>query len=871
MKIQSGGSAAAIAAEAARKAAEAARRAAEAARQAAANRAASQARSSFESAQPAKASATPAAPASSLLTENPQDGSVNCLDVAADWVSKASPALRARSELVFLQDSRTGAEGQSGHVLVRQGERVLDPTTNQSYASLADYQRAHPQYREVGTLPATSAARIFSTPAGSPERAAALAQARVPEGLQRMMVADTQATTAPRTLDPASVAQAEEDFALLQEAHYLSQPHFAAELLQEHADDPDYQAHLIGLMAEGGADSMLNNVVGGIDGLFVQLFDSGTYRTGTDADRQTLVDAMRAAREAGTLTDADLQAMLAAAPAPWNDAVARLGFSPVQRTEGADDAVGALEEATDTYESAQEAAKAKDEELARQLAAFGPALTEQQVADYVAAFRAHPDNAEAYQALEAAAAELAEVVRTQGPALENAAITRPEDAEALAHSLELLAGSSQAQVAVELGARALADPSSPLGQALGAVPDFEQRVMEQGIPNAASQILAEAATPEAAFAELQRLLGPLAPVAGGAVGGRTDIKDALEAIRLASQGDYSRLEQLARNFEQSSPLLRGLSAAGVVFGAVGAVNAGRDGDYLKMLQGLASSGESGLKLVAAATRSLTDAGKLAQFGVDAAETARFASFATKLAPALGLVANATAFAIHLNELQDDPNAGEVVALLGDSLGVLGSAMELFPPTAPVGLLVSGIGAVVTALGEGLSWLLERHEFTAQQREFLAAAGISEALLDTLVNAEEERVHELVTELGMTPAQVQQLATDYPWLLTEGSGNGLNLDSFVRMSQAYGLSGTEVFDMLRGIGEGAEDPAHVLSVVLTNLSREAALAETPADFQRALERIAAGMPEELRMGFDNLLEYLRDASSAPAGGRPAPVI
>ena len=104
--------------------------------------------------------------------------------------SKSTPQLQARSELVFLEDQRAGQEGQTGHVVVRQGERVLDPSSGKSYEDMQAYLREQPQYREVGTMPGTTAAKVFSTEPGSPERARALASANVSPELQRMMVAD---------------------------------------------------------------------------------------------------------------------------------------------------------------------------------------------------------------------------------------------------------------------------------------------------------------------------------------------------------------------------------------------------------------------------------------------------------------------------------------------------------------------------------------------------------------------------------------------------------------------------------------------------------------------------------------------------------
>ncbi|MFP2911630.1 hypothetical protein ACLESD_42715 [Pyxidicoccus sp. 3LFB2] len=194
------------AAEAARRAAEAARLAAEAAARKAAEAAARQTPVSppGPSAPGGKSSFEPSAgknplsldgqgapaPASSLFTEDSKDGSVNCLDQAADWLNKTSPALRGRSEMVFLADSRGGAEGQAGHVVVRQGERVLDPGTGKSYADMQAYLQEQPHYREVGSMSGTAAAKVFSTAPGSAERAQALADAKVSPELQRLMVAD---------------------------------------------------------------------------------------------------------------------------------------------------------------------------------------------------------------------------------------------------------------------------------------------------------------------------------------------------------------------------------------------------------------------------------------------------------------------------------------------------------------------------------------------------------------------------------------------------------------------------------------------------------------------------------------------------------
>lgn len=842
---QAAAEAARRAAEAAAKAAaEAARKAAEAAAKAAVNtvRPGPDGASRFDA---AKTDArkprldSVAAPATSLLNEDTRDGSVNCLDRAADWVDKAGPQLRARSELVFLEDTRPGAQGQTGHVVVRQGERVFDPSTNKGYDSLADFQRAQPQYREVGSLPATQASRIFSTPPGSPERQAALAQAKVAPALQRMLVADAPVaganvapTTAaePRALNPESVAQAEACVAELEQAHYLSQPYLAAEMLLQHAGDPDFQAAFMGMLAEGGSQGILQNVVTGFEGLFITS-GAGEFR-GSAEQRQAVLDGLQAGLDAGTLTQADLQGMSQASPYIWEPILAELSVTAAQRPEGADAAIEQVEGATAEYEEAQAAARERDEWLAKQLAGLGDTLTPEQKQAYINAYHNDPANKAVYDNLDAKAAALAQVVQDNAPVLEAAAYANPEkDGAVLRKSLEMLADSSQAAVAVELGAKYLGDPTSPMGQvAAGWGEDFSKKILETGVPNAASQLLAEG-DPEAALAKLEGMLEPLKKAGAAGVAAYSDIKDGLEAIKQAKAGNYDRLTQLATKWDASGPLMKGLVVAGFAFGAVGAIAAGKEGDYAAMVRGIAAAGESGAKLTASILQSMASAG----------DVARVASFATKLAPALGLVANAVSAGIHLNQFAKDNNPGYLVAAFGDVVGVLGSVLE-FTPAAPLGLLLSGIGAAITAIGELFAGFVESGQLDDEQKRYLEAIGVDPALSETLRDADFERIQELTQELGIPPEDVQRLAQQYPWLLTDGSGNGLNLDATVKLFKAYGISGHEAYELLSTMGNGTEDPAHTTYAVLMNIAREASWAQTSADFDHVLDKLREYLPE-----------------------------
>ncbi|NTX07951.1 hypothetical protein [Myxococcus sp. CA040A] len=129
------------------------------------------------------------APGTSLASENAKDGRVNCLDAIADFLSLAPAVIRARSEVLFLKDSRPGAEGTTGHVVIRQGNNIYDPTTREWTAS-ETYLKQHPEYSIAGSVPGSTVNTILSAPPG-PEREAALARANLPPEIANMVVADT--------------------------------------------------------------------------------------------------------------------------------------------------------------------------------------------------------------------------------------------------------------------------------------------------------------------------------------------------------------------------------------------------------------------------------------------------------------------------------------------------------------------------------------------------------------------------------------------------------------------------------------------------------------------------------------------------------
>ena len=125
---------------------------------------------------------------SNLRTEDENDQSVNCLDCVADFLHTRSAEQRAGMEVLFLEDRLD----DTGHVVVRQGEQILDPTTDTTYDSLDAYYAENPRYVPNAAPPAVAAdqlTRILDTEVG-PAREAALQEADIPEAVRNRVVAD---------------------------------------------------------------------------------------------------------------------------------------------------------------------------------------------------------------------------------------------------------------------------------------------------------------------------------------------------------------------------------------------------------------------------------------------------------------------------------------------------------------------------------------------------------------------------------------------------------------------------------------------------------------------------------------------------------
>ncbi|MGO1073787.1 hypothetical protein [Lysobacter sp. CA199] len=508
------------------------------------------------------------------------------------------------------------------------------------------------------------------------------------------------------------------------------------------------------------------------------------------------------------------------------------------------------------FDKAHQASVDKDTRLAELLAKSGPLTTEQQTA-FIKAYRNDPENQKVYKAEAEAAKTLADELKVNKEALLFAAGRNPEAAQKLYDSMKALKDSGQGAVALEFTVAIQKDPSSAVAQAFNKFGDFNGDFTEQVIAAAAGQLLANHnGDPKGAFAELKEMIDPLLPLAKS-IPGVLNLKDGIEAVKLASEGRFDRLAQLTANYEKLPPALRGLGAAGVVFGAASGSAGLKDGDYAKAVNGFAAAGHAGAKTLAAATKSLADAGKLAAYGDSALS---FASFSSKLAPGLGIVASAASAVSNGGKLFGG-DASYAVSFAGDVISVLGGALEYTVVLAPVGLIVQGIGALVGLVGGLIVGHAKEEAFKNEQNKYLEAAGISnDSTRKALIDSDPEQVKNLQA-LGLSNDQIQDLATNYPQLLESHHGHGPPVSNLKSMQQRLNLSGGELYQMLKAAdangppGEGSAALLHVLTH--TSWFPRVGNAPTRADLANALEQEVKDMhSDEMAKALNQAAQWLR---------------
>lgn len=152
-----------------------------------------------------------------------------------------------------------------------------------------------------------------------------------------------------------------------------------------------------------------------------------------------------------------------------------------------------------------------------------------------------------------------------------------------------------------------------------------------------------------------------------------------------------------------------------------------------------------------------------------------------------MLASATSVAINVQKAADDANVGYAIAAMGDVSGVLGSAVALIPgPGTAAGSMVSGIGAVISAIGGFVGDAIDKHQTREAQRGYMEAAGVDPVVIDAMLFAG-ETAHRVAESLGLDAEAFQALVIAHP----DVAASPGHLGAFADLATAAGISGDQM--------------------------------------------------------------------------------
>lgn len=552
----------------------------------------------------------------------------------------------------------------------------------------------------------------------------------------------TEATTdATEAAKAASRARADADFENLPTgATYQGE---VLRLLEANANDPEYQAQLMGRIAASGLGALrMSEFFGGI---------SMEYeRDATEGARQTITTALKHALDRGTVSPEQLQDLEALSRGGHgNDGMPAMleaaGVAPrasgpeagIEAAGAASDAVRDVRAAQGELDEARSALAAQEAELAEILAAGEGVLSDAQKARLVANFR--EEHKDLYEAEARAAEALAQTLEQHQATLSTNAALDPSTASAYAEALTSLADSSQALKATELVATALAK-GDPLVLALGGDAKVEE-LLGAAMQRATANGLGTSGDIDATIAQVSAALDKAVKGAGSVTKGVQQIRSAISALNSPPPDD---IERMAKAAASAGPIGR---AVGVLRMVQGAVKAGADianGNYLGAIKNLAQAGGATAELVGGMLAVMAKAGSTA------ARTG--ATALARLTPGLAAIAGAVSGIENFTQFMESKNPGYLISVFGDVLTTLGGVVGSIPGGQPAQWLIGGAGSIISAVGGLVASLIDGNRLEERKKQALVAVGVPEKVADELIE-HPELARTLADALGWTPEQI----------------------------------------------------------------------------------------------------------------------
>lgn len=607
-------------------------------------------------------------------------------------------------------------------------------------------------------------------------------------------------------LPPAQArAQAQADMSELMSRNPPPATTEVVALLAQHPNDPEYAASLIGAIPDERKPGMLFDAANGM----------GT--AGGRDGQQMVLSAMKLARD----HQPPLLNMNALQEAPNYNASIDSGMNAISDPAGtlrglAMNSVEVQATAIQSLTATSQATHAKlqelDAQLGRELARFGPGLTQAQKDAYTTTFKAqHPE----YATADASDKNLATFMRGHQVRLQQAALdpSNPgamQAAQALSKAYESLAGSAQNQLVAD----ALQVPGLQAKLAAsygGAVADFEakvvqptaeslmtsaatgespDRILEQlnGIYSNMTQVpeLADdAKTALTAFGELAKALGPLKTWGGKLDGASEAGKKFGEQLNAISEdaGSTSGVGKLIAG----GGFIMGLAM--MTEGALG--NNPQAGQELMqgMMQSLENSPAIGYGLEILADRfPKVISEELAKGVTDTLENAT---------DFLGAVTSTLSFLDSMAQVTEgQATTGDKMKLLSDTLGMVGGIATLVGGN--VFAATAGVLAAVTSLAGDAIKNAEQQEtnrqFDDETWKILTDPSfqppVDSNVLQTLRDLPEGGAQAIAKNMDFTPEQFVTYAAQLP-VLAEAALDPVGTAATQRMRNELGLSPDQI--------------------------------------------------------------------------------
>ncbi|GMU60016.1 MAG: hypothetical protein AMXMBFR34_17790 [Myxococcaceae bacterium] len=133
------------------------------------------------------------------------DATAKSAAAAKAALARMSPAERAKTDVVFMKDTRPGTPVDSGKLLFRRDGRFTDPVENKSYTSLKKFD-ADGAYAPAGTVKAKDLQAAMSAPSGSAAQRAAFDRLHLGGTAKALLDADVAPAQAPTPKTPGERA-----------------------------------------------------------------------------------------------------------------------------------------------------------------------------------------------------------------------------------------------------------------------------------------------------------------------------------------------------------------------------------------------------------------------------------------------------------------------------------------------------------------------------------------------------------------------------------------------------------------------------------------------------------------------------------------